>query len=126
VPIEVFYEWKKLGPKDKQPYAIALADHGIMALAGLWENWKSPAEEWVRSFNDRHDDRQRAERGSPRPDAGDPAGRGVADLARRGAGRRRSAKAVLAPYPPKAMTMWPVSARVGNVKNNDPELIEPL
>jgi len=24
------------------------------------------------------------------------------------------------------MTMWPVSARVGNVKNNDPELIEPL
>jgi putative SOS response-associated peptidase YedK len=21
-----------------------------MALAGLWENWKSPADEWVRSF----------------------------------------------------------------------------
>jgi putative SOS response-associated peptidase YedK len=26
VPIEAFYEWKKLGPKEKQPYAIALAD----------------------------------------------------------------------------------------------------
>jgi putative SOS response-associated peptidase YedK len=50
VPIEAFYEWKKLGPKEKQPYAIALADRGVMALAGLWENWKSPAEEWVRSF----------------------------------------------------------------------------
>jgi len=24
------------------------------------------------------------------------------------------------------MTCWPVSARVGNVKNNDPSLIEPL
>src|SRR6202047_1072717 len=23
VPIEAFYEWKKLGPKEKQPYAIA-------------------------------------------------------------------------------------------------------
>src|SRR5262249_15309906 len=32
----------------KQPYA--LADRGIMALAGLWENWRSPAGEWVRSF----------------------------------------------------------------------------
>ena len=33
-----------------QPYAIALADRGLMALAGLWENWRSPAGEWVRSF----------------------------------------------------------------------------
>jgi putative SOS response-associated peptidase YedK len=24
------------------------------------------------------------------------------------------------------MTCWPVSTRVGNVKNNDPSLIEPL
>jgi len=24
------------------------------------------------------------------------------------------------------MTCWPVSARVGNVKNNDPTLIEPI
>jgi putative SOS response-associated peptidase YedK len=34
----------------KQPYAIALADGRLMALAGLWENWRSPAGEWVRSF----------------------------------------------------------------------------
>ena len=34
----------------KQPYAIALGDRGLMALAGLWENWKSPAGEWMRSF----------------------------------------------------------------------------
>jgi hypothetical protein len=25
-------------------------DRGLMALAGLWENWPSPAGEWVRSF----------------------------------------------------------------------------
>jgi putative SOS response-associated peptidase YedK len=30
------------------------------------------------------------------------------------------------PYPAAAMTCWPVSARVGNVKNNDPSLIEPI
>jgi SOS response associated peptidase (SRAP) len=30
--------------------AIALADRGIMALAGLWENWRSPTGERIRSF----------------------------------------------------------------------------
>src|SRR3954447_4065381 len=49
VPVDNFYEWKKIGA-GKQPYAIALADRGLMALAGLWENWRSPAGEWVRSF----------------------------------------------------------------------------
>ena len=31
-------------------------------------------------------------------------------------------KAMLAPYPSEEMTCWPVSTRVGNVKNNDPSL----
>jgi putative SOS response-associated peptidase YedK len=35
-------------------------------------------------------------------------------------------KALLAPYPSDEMICWPVSARVGNVKNNDPTLIEPI
>jgi len=30
--------------------AAIVAERGIMALAGLWENWRSPAGEWVRSF----------------------------------------------------------------------------
>jgi len=34
--------------------------------------------------------------------------------------------ALLAPYPSDEMICWPVSARVGNVKNNDPSLIEPI
>ena len=49
VPVDNFYEWKKTAT-GKQPYAVALADRGLMALAGLWENWRSPAGEWVRSF----------------------------------------------------------------------------
>jgi putative SOS response-associated peptidase YedK len=35
-------------------------------------------------------------------------------------------KALLDPYPPDGMVCWPVSPRVGNVKNNDPSLIEPI
>jgi hypothetical protein len=34
----------------KQPCAIALADRGLMALAGLWETCRSPSGERVRSF----------------------------------------------------------------------------
>jgi putative SOS response-associated peptidase YedK len=33
-------------------------------------------------------------------------------------------EALLAPYPSDDMICWPVSPRVGNVKNNDPSLIE--
>jgi putative SOS response-associated peptidase YedK len=35
-------------------------------------------------------------------------------------------KALLAPYLADEMICWPVSARVGNVRNNDASLIEPL
>jgi putative SOS response-associated peptidase YedK len=35
-------------------------------------------------------------------------------------------KALLSPYPSDEMTCWPVSSRVGSVKNNDPSLIEPI
>src|ERR1700730_11761101 len=45
VPVDNFYEWRKT-EIGKQPYALALADRGIMALAGVWENWHLPAGEW--------------------------------------------------------------------------------
>jgi len=38
----------------------------------------------------------------------------------------RDLKAMLAPYPSDGVISWPVSTRVGNVKNNDPSLIEPI
>jgi putative SOS response-associated peptidase YedK len=49
VPVDSFYEWQKTA-SGKQPYAIGLKGGGLMALAGLWETWRSPAGERVRSF----------------------------------------------------------------------------
>ena len=126
VPIEAFYEWKKLGPKEKQPYALALAGGGFMTLAGLWENWKSPGGEWVRSFTiitttpnelcgQIHD---RMPVILPQAAWSTWLGEEVA--------APEQLKALLAPYPADDMTMWPVSTRVGNVRNNDPSLIEPI
>jgi putative SOS response-associated peptidase YedK len=50
----------------------------------------------------------------------------VAGLARRGAADADRLRALLAPYPAEDMKMWLASARVGNVRNNDPSLIEPV
>ena len=49
VPVDNFYEWKKTAT-GKQPCTVAFADRGLMALAGLWENWRSPSGEWLRSL----------------------------------------------------------------------------
>ncbi len=49
LPLDGFYEWKKTAT-GKQPYAIALADRRLMAMAGLRETWRSPAGERIRSF----------------------------------------------------------------------------
>ena len=97
-----------------------------MALAGLWENWRSPAGEWVRSFAviTTTPNALCAELHDRMPVVLGPQvwpewlGEEPADPAR--------LKVLLAPYPAEEMTCWPVSTRVGNVKNNDPSLIEPV
>jgi putative SOS response-associated peptidase YedK len=115
VPVDDFYEWKKTATA-KQPFAITLADGRLMALAGLWENWRSPAGEWVRSFAiimttpnelsaELHNRLVLKPEGWPawlREEPVDPC----------------QLKAMLAPYPAEEMKC--VSSRVGNVKNNDP------
>lgn len=40
VPVDWFYEWKKLDERTKQPYAIGMKDDGLFAFAGLWDSWK--------------------------------------------------------------------------------------
>src|ERR1700736_5587661 len=125
VAVDNFYEWKKTAT-EKQPYAIALADRGLMALAGLWENWRSPAGEWVRSFA--------LITTTPNELCAELHDRMPVILARDNwpvwlgeePANPAQLKAVLAPYPSEELTCWPVSPRVGNVKNNDPSLIEAI
>jgi putative SOS response-associated peptidase YedK len=125
VPVDNFYECKKIG-KGKQPYAIALAEGSLMALAGLWENWRSPSGEWMRSFAiiTTTPNELCAELRDRMPLVLGPEtwpawlGEEPADP--------RQLKALLVPFPSAGMTCWPVSPRVGSVKNNDPSLIEPV
>ena len=125
VPVDNYYEWQKTA-SGKQPYAIALADRGLMALAGLWETWRSPAGERVSSFaiitTMPNELCARLHNRMPvvlKPEAWPVwLGEERAD--------EPQLRALLAPYPSDEMICWPVSARVGNVKNNDASLIEPL
>lgn len=123
VPADAFYEWKRLDPKTKQPFAIALKSGEPCAFAGLWDRWQpnegaaletftilttGPNELMVPIHNRMpvilapHDYERWL---SP----GDPA-RPPVDLLR--------------PFPAEKMRAWPVSERVGNVRNNDSELLE--
>jgi putative SOS response-associated peptidase YedK len=47
IPADSFYEWKRLGPKEKQPYNFGMMDDSVFAFAGLWEHWKDAAGEFV-------------------------------------------------------------------------------
>ena len=119
-----FYEWKKTAT-GKQPYAVGLQGGRLMAIAGLWETWRSPVGERVRSFAivttaansllaPVHDRMPVILAPENWPTwlgecAADP----------------DELKSLLVPYPAEDMIIWPVDKRVGNVNNKDPSLIEP-
>ena len=98
-----------------------------MALAGLWENWRSAAGEWVRSFAVIVTTEPNAlcvELHNQMPVVLKPEG-WPAWLGEEPADAPHL-KALLVSYPLEEMIAWPVSPRVGNVKNNDESLIEPI
>ena len=49
MPVDNFYEWKKTS-NGKIPMRFTLKSGEPFAFAGLWETWKNPEDEWVRTF----------------------------------------------------------------------------
>jgi len=51
VPADGFYEWKKLDPKTKKPFAYTLSNGQPFAFGGLWDAWKNPETgDWLQTF----------------------------------------------------------------------------
>ncbi len=124
IPADAFYEWQTVSKKSRKPYAIALQSGEPYALAGLWERWKPDQGPVLETFTilttDPNEVTEPFHNRMPvilKPsdydrwlEPGDPAQPPV-DLMR--------------PFPAEKMHAWPVSDRVGNVRNDDPQLLEP-
>lgn len=124
VPASGFYEWKAVG-KDKQPHFIHYRTAELLAMAGLWESWRAPSGQIVRTFcvittgpnvvmSPIHDrmpvliQPQDWEAWlDPKVAGGDVAG-------------------LVVPAPDDLLVAWPVSKAVSWAANEGPELLEPM
>jgi putative SOS response-associated peptidase YedK len=135
IPADGWYEWQR-GKDHKQPYYTHYVDGSSLAMAGLWEYWK-PKDDPENSYPDGlvtatvlttaavgplaqvHDRMPLVLPPSAwdvwlDPDTGADDG---------------SVSALLVPPTPElvaAMEIRPIGAAVNNVRNNGPELLEPL
>lgn len=120
VPADAFYEWRAMAD-GKQPYAIARRDETPLAFAGLWEGWRSPDGESLRTFTilttaanemmaELHD---RMPVILEQPDwpvwLGDAEG---------------NALELMRPAASNVLHLWPVSRAVNSVRNNKPDLLD--
>jgi putative SOS response-associated peptidase YedK len=126
VPADAFYEWQKRDGKTV-PYAIVPAEGGLFALAGLWERWKNPADGSIlRSFT--------IVTGAPNALC-EPIHDRMPVILRRETWRiwlgeteasPQELRALLRAHPGELMRAYPIGPAVGNVKNDEPGLLEPL
>lgn len=127
IPSDGFYEWKQMPEgKGKLPYFIHSADGGPLAFAGLWASWKDPTTDErlktctiltgkpsaaVAHIHDRM------------PVILD---RSLWDIWLGDTADPDELLELLAARRPVGLELHPVSTLVNSVKNNLPELIEPL
>jgi len=124
VPADGFYEWQK-ATHGKVPHCIALVDESPFAFAGVWETWRNPVGESLRTFSiltcapnvlvapihDRMPVILRPENESQWLSHDTP----VEKLSE-----------ILTPFPPELMKAYPVSSRVNNARIDDPTLSDPV
>jgi putative SOS response-associated peptidase YedK len=122
VPAPVYYEWRD-DPDGKTPFAVARVDGDPVAFGGIWEEWRSPEGERLTTFatitTDANDLLAPIQDRMPviieQADwlvwlgeaEGDPA-------------------ALLRPVPNDVLRVWQVDKKVGNVRNDGPDLIKPI
>jgi putative SOS response-associated peptidase YedK len=138
LPADGYYEWyptelkTKAGKPLKQPFFIHPADGSVMAMAGLYEIWRDPtrdeddpdrfrwtctvltttAEDAVGHIHDRMPLLVEPERYAAwlDPTVSDP----------------DQLRSLLVPAAPGRLEAYPVSTEVNSVRNNGPQLLDPL
>jgi putative SOS response-associated peptidase YedK len=125
IPADAFYEWARAG-KTKQPYCFEVNEGELFAFAGIWDRWKDPTGQWVKSCSiltttpnaviSAVHDRMPV---ILDPDAYDlwldP---GMKDVS--------AASELLKPFDARLMRSYPVSSRINHVVNDDLECSAPV
>jgi putative SOS response-associated peptidase YedK len=125
IPADGFYEWKRRGSA-KQPFCFEVGDGGLFAFAGLWERWRDPSEQWVKSCSILtttpnvvtsavHDRMPVILRKHDYDVWLDPGMQNVAAVSE-----------LLKPFDPRLMRCYPVSTRINHVANDDEECSHPV
>jgi putative SOS response-associated peptidase YedK len=125
IPADGFYEWQRSG-KAKQPYCFEVNGGELFAFAGLWDRWKDPSGQWVKSCSiltttpnavtsSVHD---------RMPVILDPDGYDL--WLDPGMMNVEAASDLLKPYDALKMRSYPVSPRVNHVANDDAECSTPV
>ena len=122
VPCDWFYEWRE-NPPDKTPFVIRMASGEPFFMGGLWDTWHAGKEDELSTFTvlttGPNELMQTLHHRMPvivapehAPRWLDPAVRDIEDL--------------LQPFASDAMTAYPVSRLVNAVRNDGPELVQPI
>jgi len=125
IPTDGFYEWKRTRTV-KQPYCFEMNDGELFAFAGVWDRWRGPDNQWIRSFSiltttpnavtSSVHDRMPVILGRENYDFWlDP---GMTNV--------QAVSELLKPYNASRMRCYPVSNRVNQVQNDDAECSEPI
>ena len=124
VPADGFFEWRTEG-KVKQPYWCGMADDGLFAIAAIWERWQKDGAEPIESValltTEANDTVRPIHKRMP------------VILPRRTyaawldpATDRTSLRALLGPFPSRAMKCYAVSRIVNRPAEDGPQCVEPL
>ena len=122
VPAQVYYEWRD-DPEGKMPFAVARVDGDPVAFAGIWEKWHSPEGETLRTFSTITTEANKllSSIQDRMPVIIEPENRPL------GPGEADGDPAILLrPASEDTLRFWPIDKKVGNVRNDGPQLIEPI
>jgi putative SOS response-associated peptidase YedK len=121
VPATGFYEWKR--DAGKTPYHVRMKNGDPFCFAGLWEQWKDPAGEEVRSFT--------IITTTPNSLMAPIHDRMPVILSRQDEARwlsplpGPSLEEMLRPFQAQMMEAYPVTKRVNSPANDIPQILEP-
>ena len=121
-----YYEWQKPAAKNDQkvPFRFTLKDEKPFTFAGLWESWHSPEGEVIESCTiitcEANEIVSRIHNRMPVMLDKENCWAWLEDR------KEDELTSLLKPYPSEKMASYPVSTRVNNPKEEDPQLVKPI